>query len=105
MSDQEVNASTVRPLTPRQDRLEAAIERVLRAGGTRSELRELVEQFADLARVQGMPSERAISVLKGVASRALANAAIPIAPPVGDSPTDRLAMIVRWCAARYYRAD
>ena len=105
MSDEEVNASTVRPLRPRQDRLEAAIERVLRAGGTRSELRELVEQFADLARLQGMPSDRAISTLKAIASRALTNAPVPIAPAVGDSPSDRIEMIVRWCDARYNRAD
>jgi hypothetical protein len=27
------------------------------------------------------------------------------APAVGDSADDRTAMIVRWCTARYYRAD
>ena len=53
MSDQESFVSATRPLTPRQDRIEAAIERVLRARGTRSELRELVHQFADSRGIGG----------------------------------------------------
>jgi hypothetical protein len=102
MSDQESLASASRPLTPRQDRIEAAIDRVLRARGTRSELRELVYQFADLARVQGIPPERAISTMKAIAQR---STMVLDEPAVGDSAADRTAMIVRWCMARYYRAD
>jgi hypothetical protein len=102
MSDQESFVNATRPLTPRQDRIEAAIERVLRARGTRSELRELVHQFADMARAQGIPPERAISTIKAIAQRS--TMALD-APAVGDSADDRTAMIVRWCTARYYRAD
>jgi hypothetical protein len=103
MSDQENLASTSRPLTSRQDRIEAAIDRVLRAGGTRTELRELVYQYADLARVQGIPPERAISAIQAIAQRSAM--ATDASAAVGDSAADRIAMIVRWCTTRYYRAD
>jgi hypothetical protein len=102
MSDQEAFATFSRPLTPRQDRIEAAIDRVLRARGTRSELRELVYQFADLVKLQGIPPERAIGTLKAIAQRS--TMAVD-APAVGDSADDRTEMIVRWYVARYYRAD
>jgi hypothetical protein len=102
MTDQELFEATSQPLTPRQDRIEAAIDRVLRAGGTRSQLREHVYQFADLARVQGTPAERAISALKAIVLRSTKGFN---ASTVGDSAADRMAMIVRWCTARYYRAD
>ena len=46
MKDTESVAS-IRPLTPRQDRLEAEMAAVLRRGGTRSSLRALVDEFAD----------------------------------------------------------
>jgi hypothetical protein len=104
MPDPELPLYANRPLTPRQDRIEAAIERVLSAGGTRSELREAVNQYADYARMQQIPPERAIAMVKAVAMRAAPPAAAE-PPAVGDSLTDRLAMIVRWCAARYYRVD
>ena len=93
-----------RQLTPRQDRIEATIERVLRAGGTRSELRDAVYEFADFARIQQIPPERAITQVKVVALRA-ATAAATSSSAVGDSMADRLAMIVRWCTTRYYRVD
>lgn len=102
MSDQEAFAIASRPLTPRQDRILAAIDRVLRTRGTRSELREVVYQFADLVKLQGIPPERAIGALKAIAQRS--TMALE-APPVGDSADDRSAMIVRWYVARYYRAD
>lgn len=105
MSERDRSVEAPRPLTPRQDRIEAAIQRVLRAGGTRSELRELVHQFADLARLQGIPPERAIARVEEVAARA-ADVMVPRAVvAVGDSASDRLAMIVQWCTARYFRAD
>ena len=50
------------------------------------------------------PPERAITMIKAVAMRASTSSAAA-ASSVGDSMADRLAMIVRWCAARYYRVD
>jgi pyruvate dehydrogenase complex dehydrogenase (E1) component len=93
-----------RPLTPRQDRIEATIEQVLRARGTRSELRDAVYQFADHARAQSVPPERMIIRLKAVAMRTISTAD-PQPAAVGDSLDERIAMIVRWCTARYYRVD
>jgi hypothetical protein len=104
MVDPELPLYANRPLTPRQDRIEASIVRVLRAGGTRSELREAVYEFADFARMQQIPPERAVSMVKAVAMRASASAATGTLA-VGDSQADRIAMIVRWCTARYYRVD
>jgi hypothetical protein len=104
MPDHELPLYANRPLTPRQDRIEAAIERVLRAGGTRSELREVVNQFADHTRMQQIPADRAINMVKAVAMRAASSAATE-STAAGDSMAERLAMIVRWCTARYYRVD
>lgn len=102
--DPELPLYASRPLTPRQDRIESTIERVLRAGGTRSELREAVYEFADHARMQQVPPERALMRLKAIAMRALpGREQVPDA--VGESMADRLVMIVRWCTARYYRVD
>ena len=104
VSDPDLPLYANRPLTPRQDRIEATIERVMRAGGTRSELRDAVYQYADHARMQQIPPERAVSMVKAVAMRASIGT-IPRSEAVGDSLTDRLSMIVRWCTARYYRVD
>ena len=104
MPDSELPLYASNTLTPRQDRIEAAIERVLRAGGTRSELREAVHEYADHARMQRIPPEHAITMVKAVAMRAASSAAARTSV-VGDSMADRLAMIVRWCTARYYRVD
>ncbi|HET7188933.1 MAG TPA: hypothetical protein VFI52_12305 [Gemmatimonadaceae bacterium] len=102
--DPELPLYASRPLTPRQDRIEATIERVLRAGGTRSELRDAVNQFADHVRMQQIPPERALMQLKAVAMRALPNR-VDVPDAVGESMADRLVMMVRWCTARYYRVD
>ena len=104
MPDPELPIHPNRPLTPRQDRIEAAIERNLRAGSTRNELREAVYRFADHARMQQVPPERAIARVKELARQAVPSVT-PAITPVGDSLADRLAMIVRWCTARYYRVD
>src|SRR5689334_10706111 len=104
MPDPELPLYANRPLTPRQDRIEAAIERVLREGGPRSELREAVHQFADHARMQQIPAERVITMIKAVAMRA-SPAMRHASTSAGDSLDERLAMIVRWCTARYYRVD
>jgi hypothetical protein len=102
MTNQDELANAERPLTPRQDRIEAALDRVLRAGGTRTELRELVYQYADLARVQGIAPERALIAVKRIVERASLAVSGSAA---GDSAAERLALVVRWCTARYYRAD
>jgi hypothetical protein len=99
------NEQPQQQLTPRQDRLEREILGVLRASGTRSELRDLVVQFSDLLRMQGASAERAMSAL-----RTLGHGATPMmnargTPAVGDSPEDRITMMLRWCLAHYERAD
>jgi hypothetical protein len=91
-------------LTPRQDRLESAIARVLRARGTRSELREVVYQLADLFRLQGVPPAQGIMRIEDVATRASLTAT-DIGQAVGDAPADRLTLIARWATHRYSRAD
>ena len=105
MPDGIIQLFDVPPLTPRQDRIEASIVRLLREGGTRSALRESVHAFADLLRQQGIAPERAIVRIKMVASRATPAIAARAPHSVGDSADDRMSMIVRWCAARYFRAD
>lgn len=104
MVDMQI-ADSVPLLTPRQDRIERALARVLLSGGTRSELRDVVYDFADLLRLQGVPPERAIAAVKGVAQKAMYAMPTSGIPSVGDSPTDRMAMIVRWCTARFYRGE
>ena len=92
-------------LTPRQDRLEDAILQVLRTGGTRSVLRDHVLLLGDHLRMQGLSVERATSLVRGLGQRATPLMNMDGLPAVGDSPADRIAMMVRWCAARYSRAD
>ncbi|MEO8333387.1 MAG: hypothetical protein ABI664_00340 [bacterium] len=93
------------PLTPRQDRLESQMVAVLRRGGTRSSLRLVVDDFADYARLLGIPSESALDVVRSVAHRAGPEMAARGESAVGDSVADRVAMMVRWFKARYHRAD
>ena len=92
-------------LTPRQDRLEQAIMQVLRAGGTRSSLRDHVLQLGDHLRMQGVSVDRATSLMRALGHRATPFMVMDPNPAVGDSPADRIAKMVRWCAARYTRAD
>src|SRR3979411_982573 len=94
MVDPDLPLYANRPLTPRQDGIEATIERVLRAGGTRSELRDAVYQFADHARMQQIPPERAITMIKAVAMRASTSSAAA-ASSVGESMAARLATLTR----------
>jgi hypothetical protein len=96
--------SDASPLTPRQDRIEASIVRLLREGGTRSALRDSVHAFADLLWRQGVALEGAIDRITAVASRATPAITARAPQSVGDSAADRISMVVRWCAARY-RAD
>lgn len=104
MTDAEI-AGTIRPLTPRQDRLEAAIIGALRAGGTRSSLRVLVEEFADHARLRGTPEDSALVSLKALALRAGPELAARADVVVGESIADRITMMARWLRSRYVRAD
>jgi hypothetical protein len=92
-------------LTPRQDRIEAKIVRLLRERASRSALRDAIEAFADYQRHQGIRREQAIVRLEALASRAMSSIAACVPRGVGDSADDRMSMVVRWCAARYSRAD
>jgi hypothetical protein len=92
-------------LTPRQDRLEGRIVTVLATHGTRSELRELVHEFADFLRMQGATAERAVSLLRTLGARAMPAMESGYEWAVGDSADDRMAMMVRWCTARFSRDD
>jgi hypothetical protein len=92
-------------LTPRQDRLEAQMVAVLRRGGTRSSLRVVVDEYADYARLQGIPAEYALTVVRSVALRAGPDMDAREDTAVGDSAADRVAMMVRWFKSRYHRND
>jgi hypothetical protein len=104
MTNTEIGGTTS-PLTPRQDRLEAQMVAVLRRGGTRSSLRVVVDEFADFARLRGIPAESALGVVRSAAQRAGPEMAARGDSVVGDSAADRIAMMVRWFKSRYERAD
>src|SRR5689334_13145367 len=104
MSDLPSYLDAISPLTPRQDRLEGALVRALVAGAPRSEVREIVREYADLLTMQGVAPERTISALQAVARRARPRMRERDASIAGDSADDRLAMIARWCTAWVYRA-
>ena len=89
----------------RQTRIERAIFEALRAGVTRSELRELVIEFSDYQRVRGVPADATIGTINAIGVRATPFMNPDEVAAVGDSARDRIAMMVRWCSARYYRAD
>ena len=92
-------------LTPRQDRIEEALVRGLVAGATRSALRDLVHQYSDLLRIQGVSPDRTISSLKSVARRAVPRMQARENSIAGDSAEELMTLIVRWCSARLFRAD
>lgn len=94
-----------RPLTPRQDRLEGSIVAVLSANGTRSELRDLVHELADVFRLQGVSEDRAIATMRALGSRAMPAMAERSSGVVGDSADDRIGMMTQWCTARFRRVD
>ncbi len=104
MTDSEMYAQAP-VLTPRQDRLEAAVISVLRTGGTRSSLRTSVEEFADYARLRDISPDRALAALGAIALRAMPDGSSRGEPAVGESMPDRLTMMARWLSARYHRAD
>jgi hypothetical protein len=87
-------------LTPRQDRIEQSLVRLLAGGATRSQLRELVYEYADLHRLQGSTPDRALVMLKEIVHRAVPRSS----PRLGSAPgeaADTMAMIVRWFMGRF----
>jgi hypothetical protein len=92
-------------LTPRQDRIEEALVRGLVARATRSELRNLVHQYCDLLRIQGVPAERTLALLKSVARRAVPRMQSREDSIAGDSAEELMTLIARWCSARLFRTD
>jgi hypothetical protein len=97
-------SATLPLLTPRQDRLEAAVVQALRARGTRNELREAVYQLVDLFRLQRIPPAPGIARITDVAVRAARGSTNTEGAP-GDSTIDRLTLIARWATLRYSRGD
>lgn len=87
-------------LTPRKDRIEQALTRLLSRHATRSELREVVYRYADLHRVQGTPPDVAVATLRSVVLQAL-----PADGSYGGDTSmsvgDVVSMIVRWHTRRY----
>ncbi len=91
-------------LTPRQDRLEAAIARVFLARGTRSQLRDAVYQLVDLFRVQGVSPDVGIRIISDVSARAALASSGPGDADDGEHG-DRLTLVGEWAAHRYARDD
>lgn len=106
MSDTQPHWAHAGETSLRQTRLEERMLAILRSGGTRSALRASVEDYAEQLRRQGVPPEDAVEIVRRAAMRAWP-AAAPDAGThsIGDSPADRMAMIVRWCRKRRLRAD
>src|SRR4051812_4560938 len=103
MSDSPSYLDAFSPLTPRQDRLEGALVRALVAGAPRSEVREIVREYADLLTMQGVSPDQTISTLQAVARRASSRMRERDDSIAGDSAEDRMALIARWCTAWVYR--
>ncbi|HEX7981449.1 MAG TPA: hypothetical protein VF461_22755 [Gemmatimonadaceae bacterium] len=103
MSDSPADLDVLAQLTPRQDRLEGALVRALVAGAPRSEVREIVREYADLLTMQGVSPDQTIATLQSVARRARPRMHERDASIAGDSADDRLALIARWCTAWIYR--
>lgn len=92
-------------LTPRQDRLEAAILHGIRTRTTRSELRESVQHLVDLFRLQGVPAEDGVNRVQVLAARATMDSGQGQQDAAGDTPAERMALVVQWARRRYGRAD
>jgi len=105
MVDSSSYLDVLSQLTPRQDRIEDALVGALASGATRSTLREIVHAYTDLQRLQGFSPERIILSLKSLVRRAAPRMPAYADSLAGDSPEDRLTLIVRWCSVRCYRSD
>jgi hypothetical protein len=100
-----ITAWTAQTGTPRQDRLETEILAVLRAGGTRSALRARVEELTMFAKVRGAVLDDVLRTMERIATRVGPELALRADASVGESAPDRLAMMIRWCKARFRRDD
>ena len=87
-------------LTPRQDRIEQSLVRLLAGDATRSQLREVVYEYADLHRLQGSTPERSIAMLKSLVHRGLPGLLPRRGQETGDG-AEMTAMIVRWYTRRF----
>ena len=105
MNELTSTSSATGLLTPRQDRLEAAIVTALLTAQTRSQLRDHVLALADFLRVRGTDVESAVQMVRMLGARATPLMSDASESAVGDAPADRITMMVRWCTARYRRAD
>jgi hypothetical protein len=92
-------------LTSRQERLEEAVVRVLRAGGTRSELRERVTEWVDYLRMCGATHAEVSGLMRACVSRTAPWMTRDSDATVGEPASDRLGMMLRWSATRFDRAD
>lgn len=100
MVDSSSYLGALAQLTPRQDRIEDALVRALVSRATRSHLREIVHEYTDLQRLQGIAPERIIASLKSLVRRAAPKMPASEDSLVGDSAEDRITLIVRWCSIR-----
>ena len=89
-------------LTPRQDRIEQSLVRLLAGGAPRSQLRERVYEYADLHRLQGSAPERSLAMLKALVHRGLGSQ--PRRGPEPGHGADMTEMIVRWYTRRFSEA-
>jgi len=105
MVDSSSYLDVLAQLTPRQDRIEDALVAALASGATRSTLRDLVHEFTDFQRLQGIAPERIIASLKSLVRRAAPRMPAREDSLAGDSPEERLTLIAHWCSARCHRSD
>ena len=102
MSELHPHADRPSTLTPRQDRIEESLIRLLSLQSTRSQVREVVYELADLHRLQGLSADRAIGQLKSVVQRGLFASARRSDLTAGIA-TETMAMVVRWYQQRFTR--
>jgi hypothetical protein len=105
MVDSSSYLDVLAQLTPRQDRIEDALVRALASGATRSRLRDIVHEYTDLQRLQGIAPEQIIASLKSLVRRAAPRMRVHEDSLAGDSPEERSMLITRWCSVRCYRGD
>lgn len=84
--------------------------RAISNGDPRSAMRDATNQLVDHLRLQGMPASRGLAIVMEVASRGSRSQRDVVGEdqyedmrPLG--PLDCLALVSRWAAARYGRAD
>ena len=105
MTELQPQADGPAVLTPRKDRIEQALARLLTRDATRSELREVVYQYADFHRIQGLAPDVAVSALRLIARRSLSTRRPASLHGDIDSAEVTVAMMTRWYERRYYRRE